>query len=669
MTNNIKSCIEELSKPDYGISQLTDVIIKIGDLTRQEECREEICELGGIIPVIDVLKRYTKGTLKSSNKDEENKLQINIMRALTNISFDHTKNVAIICEADNNVIEYTLDSISKPIPELSRNCCAAITNFAHDDDEIRNRIVEKDGVKKLMDLINKQIKSNQDDLNITFHAMRALENVSSTEKATQQLIANDGIQLLKLVLKTKTDQDSILSLHALVIKIFGYMATYKEQNDQLADQEIVGVLAEEFHKVKTIQVEDDDEKEQLGELMQQIIDTLSACIKQSDKNASSMLKDYNQTNMVKELISIFGDNKQPEALREPIMDMLACLCERDGLQNQLSQQGLIPCVVAAVKSCVFMDGGITVQSRQITSHSRLLRYSIKAVGFLALQDDHLQPLMDAGATEALLEALNLLYAEQKQVDDITSLAQQMNIYIQRNTCIALGNLARSDDNCVRIVALGGIVPLANIISQGFEPGKVDQNLVANAAFAFNNLTKPLANKRVILSSPEQCESVLDALYTLLDDQSPFVLQFYAAESIGNLSHQSPQNAQRIVEYRSSSSSSSCAFLERLLSVIVSRKDKIKLRYAVVKALVSLSDADSNIGVMIAARLQKDKEHMEQLMVEMENEQEDKIQQMAIQGLTKLGIRELKVEIGQAALTPAVAAEHDVMSDVNSPSDE
>ncbi len=419
---------------------------------------------------------------------------------------------------------------------------------------------------------------------------------------------------------------------------------------------------------------DDAEENQSNadELVLLIIETLASSIKTCEENAAVLISTETEKSIVQQLIEY--SNHAADNIQETTWDLLSTICEREHLQSKLVEQGFIPAVVKSIEKCVFTQGGVTVESRQVTSLCRLLRFSIKAIGFLALQDDNLEPLMQQGAVEALIATMNLLFNEYIQVDDITSLSQQMNVYIQRNACIAMGNLARSDSNCAKIVKLEGIIPLAKIMGLGFEPGKVDQNLVANAAFAFNNLTKPAANKAIILESAQQRKEILTALYNLLDPESPFVLQFYAADALANLSQHYPQNAFAILNFPNETTGQHVPqrsdILERLLDVLASRKDKMKLRYAVVKALVNFQAANEGISKLVHTRVQATNDFKE-LILEMEKEQEVKIQQMASEALKKLGIDDdestFKTETtreGESEFSESVTEETDLTDDTS-----
>jgi len=54
-------------------------------------------------------------------------------------------------------------------------------------------------------------------------------------------------------------------------------------------------------------------------------------------------------------------------------------------------------------------------------------------------------MLDQGVVEALSETLSVLFHNQQleEYKEASSIAIQMNIFIQRNTCIALGNLGRT----------------------------------------------------------------------------------------------------------------------------------------------------------------------------------------------------------------------------------
>jgi hypothetical protein len=123
-----------LKNPD--IATAIKATLKLGDLAREDHNRDDIRELDGIKAIFGILNMLARNEFANASDKDITQLQKNILRALTNITFDHSKNATIVCrDTSFAVVQFTIDCVTrfKQEPELARNACAALTNFAHDD--------------------------------------------------------------------------------------------------------------------------------------------------------------------------------------------------------------------------------------------------------------------------------------------------------------------------------------------------------------------------------------------------------------------------------------------------------------------------------------------------------------------------------------------------------
>ena len=205
-------------------------------------------------------------------------------------------------------------------------------------------------------------------------------------------------------------------------------------------------------------------------------------------------------------------------------------------------------------------------------------------------------MLDQGVVEALSETLSVLFHNQQleEYKEASSIAIQMNIFIQRNTCIALGNLGRTgmflfnivyllmfqDTSCNYIVTHGASVPLVEMMSHvanATDYSEVDMSLIINALFAFANLCKLKENQAELL---RRHQDIFQILLKLTTDEIHFAVCFYALDALANLIHNNDENASALLnEYPD--------IVSKLVTILKFRRDKIKVSFAVVKCLFGL----------------------------------------------------------------------------------
>ncbi|KAL9649047.1 hypothetical protein ABK040_008424 [Willaertia magna] len=571
----IKNCLECLQ--NFKQSKFEDIVNAcqtLGDLAREESNRDEIKNQQGITTLLNVLSFY----VQELDFTSKHNLYFQFCRVLGNLCFDHSENATLISNLNNHIsilsmINFIEGSMKENLSDLSRSACAALANFAHADNEIRKKIVSLGGIQTLMKLLN--FYRNQSSSGLLYHSLRALENICDVREAcdtffetnsnSKQIVLMNGHSksALDILLFDVLDNEQIddCSVLTTAIKIVGLFGCYFDLNQELSKTDIILILTKIFEKFgeQFKKETDTDELETIQELLIQILNTIDlSFIKTNEKWGEIILKERLSIYLL-QFIKVDEKNylKPQKTLQERILEFYSTVSEKDSLQKILiNNVGVLEPVINQIKEILL--------NLRLGDSSKSLRFAVKLIGFLALDDANLPILIQCGAVEILSDVLNVLkeHQDSKEYEEAGPIIIQMNNFIQRNTCIALGNLARNDINCNYIVSHGGVKPLLDIMSIDLpiegDDIAIDFNLLANAQFAFANLCKSKENQTIITN---QYENVFHILVKLAIEQTPYLVSFYAIDSISNLIHRNETNAALLLSQYPN-------FMEQLLAISI-----------------------------------------------------------------------------------------------------
>jgi hypothetical protein len=612
LIQNIKTCEQR--------EQLIPLLQKLGDLARDENNRESIGQMEDVLDtLVSILNRY------GSQVDVESK----VLRVFANLAYYHTKNAENICNVEKrsyDVISLCIKHIQlyKTEGELARLACATMTNLCHDDDNIRNQVVYHNGVHVLAEILREYLTdlNKEDPYDMKAHLLRVFDNLSESGEALEAFLKENVLDILLDYLQNSNlvHSDSYLYLSRLTVKLLEIISVSKIFQTEAIKRNVVGILTSLLIHAISLVPENEDELEEVNDLILQIVTSLQGMVK-SEANFSAQMFEGDQVDTIQLLIRLLNRTESTEKIKESVVELLALVAEKDALQQPLLQEGIL-------EPIIIISDRVTKQKETAKiHHSRLLRFAIKILSFLALDNNNLAPLIEKGAGNVLVDTLNGLYEIQEQFgpEDMSTF-QQMNTFVLRNTCIGLGNLARTDENCVSLVKLGAVKALVNFLSKGTDVNKVDLNLLCNAAFALTNLTKADSVKEAIVS-----EGVVDVLKSFIKDEVPFALQFYATDSLANLVKNKIQHVQLITAGADTSSS----ILDQALHSMKTLKDQPKMRYIVTKLLLTISE-DPAAKKLVINRLQADPE-LTTLIKELDTNEDKKIHDIALEAKSKLGI--------------------------------
>lgn len=220
-------------------------------------------------------------------------------------------------------------------------------------------------------------------------------------------------------------------------------------------------------------------------------------------------------------------------------------------------------------------------------------------------------MIENHVVEAFADILSTLFKNQlkEEYQEASPIAVQMNVFIQRNCCIALGNIGRTDASCKYIVSHGTTVPLVEMLSYfaNSEESEIDVSLVINVLFAFSNLCKLKDNQSEIA---KRHPDIFEIIYLLATKASHFAISFYSLDALANLIHGNEENTTLVLTKYPD-------LVSGLVELMKSRKDKVKVSFVVLKCLFCLFKQ----GKIAPHALSQDQEFMV-ILQEMETSTED-----------------------------------------------
>ncbi|KAG2393643.1 hypothetical protein C9374_007174 [Naegleria lovaniensis] len=571
----IKSCIGKIENSENSsVQELADCCRELADLSRELINRDAIREVDGIPSICKLLQKHSQVLEESKSV-----LYFQLCRLLGNLCFEHSVNALIICEEENHgvpVVTFTCKFVDFALQtndsNLGKSACACLANFSHSDDSIRRKVVTAGGVKSLLSLVYKY-KDNQEP-GMLYHSLRALENVCDVEEACEAVIhlKIDSKNALDVIIDDILDNPSCEgNILSVAIKIVGLIGSHKEFNDLTIEHNnlitaLDNIMMRYIEISETMDGSDQEEEESVQEIITHVIHLLDvSLVKVNNKWAELLLKESkNFTSTLKKFVHTHTQLPAfKQRIQENVVEFLSNVAEIDYMQYYMATElDLIQPMVELIKSIL--------QNLKVTSSSKLLRFIVKLLGFLALEDRNIPIMIENHVVEAFTDILSTLFQNQlkEEYQEASPIVVQMNVFIQRNCCIALGNIGRTDASCKYIVSNGTTAPLVEMLSY-------------------------FANSE---------ESEVDA--------SHFVICFYSLDALANLIHNNDENATLVLTKYPN-------LVSALVEVMKSRKDKVKVSFAVLKCLFCLFKQ----GKIAPHALSQDQELMS-IIQEMETSTED-----------------------------------------------
>jgi len=629
----IQSLIDQLSdqiNDNNNSSNVISILQQLGDLARDETNRTTMGKMNGLVDTL--IRAATSAT--TDKIQVENK----VLRVFANLSFYHKENADFICnESERNfsAIKLCVDHMKlyRVNGDAARLASATLANLCHSENTIRElAAVQYGAVDLALQVLSEFLSSDEvialdhDEFDIRDDVLRALDNLLESPVVVKMVAETNLVAILTNYLKSKVARstESYLVLAKLITKVFEALASSEAYRAEAIRLNFIGHLRSVLQYAMTIRVyEEDDEEtfEEVNELIEQIVTSVLELLKTEGDFAPQLFEGGND-NMIQQLIRLLARSECSELMLGTVMTTLASIAERDELQRALLDEGILEPIIA-------ISDRVTKQKETVKiHHSTMLKFAIKILSFLSLDNNNLTLLIEKGAGKVFVETLIGLYEIQKTYgpEDVSTF-QQLNAFIMRNTCIGLGNLARSDENCLALVEIGASKVLLDFLRNGTDMNQVDMQLICNAAFALTNLTRANSVKELLVA-----EGAIDVLKEFIKEDVPFAMQFYVIDALSDLAKNHPQHAQLLLDGIDTNTS----IVDSALVTMKQLKDQPKLIYVVLKLLLAVSAESDNFHSTIQQKVQSDSEVVT-LINELKSNENPKIQEQANAAVQKFSL--------------------------------
>uniref|UniRef100_A0A7S1PHJ8 Uncharacterized protein n=1 Tax=Percolomonas cosmopolitus TaxID=63605 RepID=A0A7S1PHJ8_9EUKA len=276
-----------------------------------------------------------------------------------------------------------------------------------------------------------------------------------------------------------------------------------------------------------------------------------------------------------DIINLRKANVMPELPNKALEILCSYMTYSSASNTQLTREYKL---IQILKQVFFRD----VKNWTAEFSLRARRQVIRIVGFLTLEDALLEELLNDKENQCIVDMIR------------STLKDAKDVLLKRNACIALGNLARSDQNCNRLLNEFHIASTIcdetlyhlNLTVRIFDTGEAekvpDVQYLSNCAFVLANLSR---------CPDEQCRNtlleqpVMQIIRLMLHPKIAFLIQFYAVETLQHLLPSLRENTSFIEK----NSELMHDIAQQLVILLQTEKaqQKVKLRFVIVRCLTQM----------------------------------------------------------------------------------
>eukprot|EP00057_Strongylocentrotus_purpuratus_P008535 XP_011663009.1 PREDICTED: rap1 GTPase-GDP dissociation stimulator 1-B [Strongylocentrotus purpuratus] len=199
--------------------------------------------------------------------------------------------------------------------------------------------------------------------------------------------------------------------------------------------------------------------------------------------------------MVHALEKVSGDDQL-----EGILEIIASLIENDDMKLEFAKAGILDTLLDMLTA---RTASWTSQSTPKIEEFDAVRVSIDLLVLLLTGDECMAYIFQEGEGLFFRNVMDTWMASQVE-------------YFRISAALAIGNFARNDHNCIKLVS-SGIVPQLLRLLKPYEGKEVDTRLTHAVLSALRNLAIPKVNKSIMLSC-----NTLDEILPLLQSEMLFV---------------------------------------------------------------------------------------------------------------------------------------------------
>ncbi|KAG5678219.1 hypothetical protein PVAND_007911 [Polypedilum vanderplanki] len=386
-------------------------------------------------------------------------------------------------------------------------CIAEITKNA----DQRMKFSNSDILEKLMEMLDTAL--NKRDIELTSQLCRALGNIFYSNDDSRNIIFHhDGGQILtKLFDVNNNEIKSPEELQTFSKVRSGVMSNYLLGNEELSQRAI------ELKIVEKIKSRIDDALHPFNDsILEHLLPLLSILTEQ----VSDLIFD---SDILARIVKIFKSSMNSDVV-ESCLELFHCQAENDEIKLLLAKEGICEHIFESLEKYKSLIGNVEARS--------LVKLSCDLIVMILTGDEAMR----------YLDQTPLLSLIQKWLDSPDE-------YLMTTSVLALGNFARTDNHCIKMVDDKIMLKLMDILKKNIQPD-ADARLQHALLSAIRNLVIPKQNKDAIIDSglveiitpmldfqqqPPVVFKVIGTLRMLIDGQDALALKMLNnSELIGKL---------------------------------------------------------------------------------------------------------------------------------------
>ncbi|KAI1317497.1 hypothetical protein EDD11_008304 [Mortierella claussenii] len=396
---------------------------------------------------------------------------------------------------------------------------------------------------------------------VDIQAMRAFANICVDHEGNRKrLVEENAFSTIVIILKETTHADATkTACGALLNTTMAYEPAQAKAVELGAVEQLLNVLASES-------IDD-------NEISMTIASRVVANLSETDAGAQSVIKSGGVKTIVHLLEKTSKDVEAYMDLFDASIDIMRTIASRDSAQTAVHKEGLLPALLDIVEHTGISDEGKTEEERKEDDKKfgETKAALVEAVVSVTLADANMVPIFhDKPVMDRFLTWLKLADREDLQ------------------TCAALclGNVARSDQHCVKLVhEYGAVEPLIHVVRKA-----TDLKASHAATGVLRNLALPEVNREIMGDA-----GVIQACFPLLKKDNAIPLQNNIVGILKRLCTNSSHNTIRVISGREpfetlSSTSNAESEIETPLSTLVDvigRTDDFALKSEGTRTLCNL----------------------------------------------------------------------------------
>ncbi|XP_077999749.1 rap1 GTPase-GDP dissociation stimulator 1-like [Glandiceps talaboti] len=209
------------------------------------------------------------------------------------------------------------------------------------------------------------------------------------------------------------------------------------------------------------------------------------CIDSLLETESGRMK-FSCSEIVQILVKLLEQQDDGE-IHEAILEIISVLAENDLVKVNLTKFHLAEILAKLMKTHRGYQANFTHTSRRSSEAFSLEKAATDIIVLILTEDESMNILFNNGKGELLQEVLS-------------SWLQSSSMQRKISGALVIGNFARSDEHCIKLVECGVLKPFQELLQEHTNPGDVDMKLQHGILSAFRNLAISSVNKPIMVQA-------------------------------------------------------------------------------------------------------------------------------------------------------------------------